>query len=247
MLNSEKVIFAMNEVDDSYLECAREMLGYRAKEKIRNPIKRRILTIALAAALILSLGIAAYAANLFRLRELFATPTRGEMPEEAAEHIVPQSGELESDGWHAQVMESYCDESTLLITVCISADARYLVAPTDEDLNSPLSVIGLSGAGTLGDYARQEGKTLLFVGADLDRETLGLISAGQRFENVSPQEMTIYFEGVRSGEFTAPEETACTVIALIWPPEADTRDADSYAIERHTFPVMLTEAGSSPK
>ena len=180
MLNSEKAILAMNDVDDNYLEYAREMLGYKAEVKIRSTIKRRILTIALAATLILSLGIAAYAANLFGLRELFATSTRGEMPEEAAELIIPQGGELDSDGWRAQVMESYCDERTVLITVRISADARYLVAPTDEDPNSPLSVIGLSGEGTLGEYARQEGKTLLFVGADLDHETLGLISGGQR-------------------------------------------------------------------
>ena len=242
MLNSEKAILAMNDVDDSYLEYAREMLGYKAEVKIRSTIKRRILTIALAATLILSLGIAAYAANLFGLRELFATSTRGEMPEEAAELIIPQGGELDSDGWRAQVMESYCDETTVLITIRISADARYLVAPTDEDTNSSLSVIGLSGEGTLGEYARQEGKTLLFVGADLDHETLGLISGGQRFENVSPQEMTIYFEGARNGEFTAPTETNCTVVTLVWPPEADAQDTDSYAIERHTLPVTLAEA-----
>ena len=59
MLNSEKAILAMNDVDDSYLECARKMLGYKAEVKIRNTIKRRILTIALAATLILSLGIRA--------------------------------------------------------------------------------------------------------------------------------------------------------------------------------------------
>ena len=74
MLNSEKAILAMNDVDDSYLEYAREMLGYKAEVKIRSTIKRRILTIALAATLILSLGIAAYAANLFGLRELFLIP-----------------------------------------------------------------------------------------------------------------------------------------------------------------------------
>ena len=245
MLNSEKAILAMNDVDDSYLECARKMLGYKAEVKIRSTIKRRILTIALAATLILSLGIAAYAANLFGLRELFATSTRGEMPEEAAELIIPQSGELDSDGWRAQVMESYCDERDVLITVRISADARYLVAPTDEDPNSPLSVIGLSGEGTLGEYARQEGKSLLFVGAYLDQRTLGLISAGQRFENASPQEMTIYFEGARSGEITAPTETNCTVVTLVWPPEADAQDTDSYVIERHTLPVTLAEADKS--
>ena len=39
MLNSEKAILAMNDVDDSYLECAREMLGYKAEVKIRSTIR----------------------------------------------------------------------------------------------------------------------------------------------------------------------------------------------------------------
>ena len=246
MLNSEKAVFAMNDIDDSYLESAGEMLGYKTREKAGHGFKKRIITFALAAALILSLAVVAYAANLFGLRELFANPNRGEMPEEAAELIISQNAEVEGDGWRAHVMESYCDERTILVTVRISTDTRYLVVPTDEDPNSPLSAIGLSGEGTLGEYARQEGKTLLFVEVTLDQETLGLTSAGQRFENASPQEMVIYFEGNRSGVTTAPSETFCTLVALVWPPEADTQDANSYTIERYTLPVTLSEGSSSP-
>ena len=61
MLNSEKAIFAMNDVDDNHLESARELLGYRTEYAVRRPIKKRIITFALAAALILGLGAAAYA------------------------------------------------------------------------------------------------------------------------------------------------------------------------------------------
>ena len=246
MLNSEKAVFAMNDIDDSYLESAREMLGYKTGEKVRHAFKKRIITLALAAALILSLAVVAYAANLFGLRELFANPNRGEMPEEAAELIVTQNAEIEGDGWRAQVIESYCDESSILVSARVSADTGYLVVPADEDSNSPLSSIGLSGEGTLGGYARQEGKTLLFVELALDRETLGLTSAGQRFENVSPQEMVIYFEGARNGVTAAPVETTCRFVALIWPPEANAQDADSYVIEKYTLPVTLSEGSSSP-
>ena len=59
MLNSEKAILAMNEIDDSHLESAREMLGYGAGVPGRRPMKKRIITFALAAALILGLGAAA--------------------------------------------------------------------------------------------------------------------------------------------------------------------------------------------
>ncbi len=203
-------------------------------------IRKRIFTFALAAALMLSLAIVAYAANLFGLRELFANPNRGQMPEEAAELIVTQNAEFEHDGWHAQVMESYCDEGTVAVTVCVSADTKYFVVPADADPDDPLSEIGLSGEGTLRDYARKEGKTLLFVEAVLDRDTLGLSSAGQRFENISPQEMVIYFEGARSEDAAVPTETTCTVVAVVFPPETD-----SYTVERYALPVTLSEGRSS--
>lgn len=138
------------------------------------------------------------------LRELFANPNRGDMPEEAANLIVSQSAEVEGDGWSASVLETYCDEGTVLVAVRVSADERYAVVPTEEDLNSPLSVIGLSGEESLREYAQKEGKTLLFVGANLDWEALGLSSAGERFENASPQEMTIYVEGARGNGAATP-------------------------------------------
>ena len=213
-------------------------------ERIIHMGKKRIITVALAAALILSLGIVAYAANLFGLRELYANPNRGEMPEEAADLIVSQSAEVEGDGWSASVLETYCDEGTVLVTVRVSADSNCLVVPTDEDLDSPLSVIGLQGEGTLGDYAQREGKTLLFAGANLDQEALGLQSAGERFENASPQEMTIYVEGARDGGAVAPVDTVCTVVVVAWPPE--TQDADSMVTERRELPITLAEGKSTP-
>lgn len=61
MLNSENAMFALNDICDEYIESARTMLGYRIEEKRIFSMKRRVIAIALAAALILSLGIAAYA------------------------------------------------------------------------------------------------------------------------------------------------------------------------------------------
>lgn len=246
MLNSEKAIFAMNDVDDNHLESACEMLGYNTENLVRHAFKKRVIPSALAAALILSLAIVAYAANPFGLRDLFANPNRGQMPEEAAELIVTQNAEVEHDGWRAQVMESYCDEGTVAVTVRVSAATKYLVVPTDADPGDPLSAIGLSGEGTLGDYARKEGKTLLFVEAVLDRSTLELSSAGQRFENASPQEMVIYFEGARSKDTATPVETTCTVVAVMLSPEADAQNEDSYTVERLILPVTLSEGRSSP-
>ncbi len=61
MLNSEKVMFALNDVRDEYIESVRTMLGYKIEEKRVSPTKRQVLAIVLAAALILSMGIVAYA------------------------------------------------------------------------------------------------------------------------------------------------------------------------------------------
>ena len=61
MLNCEKALLAMNDVPDAYIESARAMLGYRVGEQKRFSVRKRIIAFALAAALVLSLGIAAYA------------------------------------------------------------------------------------------------------------------------------------------------------------------------------------------
>ena len=61
MLNSEKTMFALNDVRDDHIESARSMLGYKTEKGRRHLGKKRIVTFALAAALILSLGLVAYA------------------------------------------------------------------------------------------------------------------------------------------------------------------------------------------
>lgn len=61
MLKSEMLLFAMNDLDDSDLESARKRLGYQTGGATGRNVKKRIITFALAAALILALGATAYA------------------------------------------------------------------------------------------------------------------------------------------------------------------------------------------
>ena len=61
MLNSEKILFALNDMDDAWLERGRARLGYRTEGERSRLTKRRVLTFALAAALVLALGASAYA------------------------------------------------------------------------------------------------------------------------------------------------------------------------------------------
>ena len=69
MLKSEMLLFALNELDDSDLESARKRLGYQTGGAAGHIMKKRIITFALAAALILGLGTAAYALGWFGLRQ----------------------------------------------------------------------------------------------------------------------------------------------------------------------------------
>ena len=247
MYKSERMMKAIGDISDDKIEKASRALGYQKEGRRMShaPVQMgRLLSIAAVVALILALGVTAYAANLFGLRELFANSNRGDMPEEAANLIVSQSAEVKGDGWSASVQETYCDEGTVLVTVHVSANASYIVVATDADLDSPLSVIGLSGEGTLREYAQKEGKTLLFVGANLDWEALGLNSVGERFENASPQEMTIYVEGARGSRAATPVDTVCTVVAVAWPPE--TQAPDTVVPERRELPITLAEGKSTP-
>ncbi len=61
MLNSEKAMFAMNDLDDGHLESARIRLGYKTEGSVKHAVKKRIITFALAAALILGISAVAYA------------------------------------------------------------------------------------------------------------------------------------------------------------------------------------------
>ena len=75
MLKSELLLFALNDMDDSDLESARKRLGYKIGGATGRIAKKRIITFALAAALILGLGTAAYALGWFGLRQR-VTPDR---------------------------------------------------------------------------------------------------------------------------------------------------------------------------
>lgn len=252
-MNRKLVSNALTGIDD---ELIRDALTYRVAEHSRAPERktpmetkytekyrgasRRLISLALAACLVLALTVTAYALNLFGIRDLYANPNRGEMPQGAAELIETQAAAAESEGWSCRVTESYCDEDTVLVAVTVTAGDAYIVAPTGEDPNSPLWTIGLDEEGTLGDYAFGLGKKLLFVGASLDREALGLSSNGQQFESPSPQELVILVQAHKSVS-AATIDTVCTVTALELGPEDLDRSFGPTDVQRVELPITLTE------
>lgn len=123
MLNSEKTMFALNDVRDDYIESARTMLVYKIKENKFAPAKRRVIAIALAAALILSLGIAAYAVYVHWSRgmeqRLPATAEEQQMAVESGLSDTSQNISATANGVTISVEQTVIDGDTAEIALRI--------------------------------------------------------------------------------------------------------------------------------
>ena len=207
-------------------------------ESISEPEKsahshRKLVALILAACLVFSLAAAAYAANLFGIRELFRTPYR-ELPETAVAYIQQETAAAEAEeGWSCAITESLCDASTVMATVTIRGGDKYIVAPTDADPDQSVGIIGIAGEQTLSEYAAAQGKKLLLVGASIQKVGGEEIGGGsQRMENVSESEMVILTKCSKT--VSAPNlEAVCRVYA---------REEGSNEVQRVELPFVLSEA-----
>lgn len=248
-MNRKLISKALNGIEENYLV---ECMTYRGKERgqapernpkmgkyenaTARPHSRRLLALILAACLIFALATTAYAANLFGIREMFKTYNR-ELPEAAVPYIQTQTEAAKGEDWSCRVTESLCDLGKVLTTVVVSGGDQYIVAPDDAYPSDSVSTIGLSGDQTLEEYARDQGKQLLFASATLMlNEELGVFTEMQKFENSSPSEMTILLESTRMNDGTNPAgEVVCSVFA---------RGADGEQ-KRLEVPFTLSEAPAS--
>lgn len=164
-----------------------------------------MLGILLAACLIFALAITAYALDLFGIWQLFSTRNRP-LPEEAEAHIQHHSETAAQEDWSASVTESLCDSSRILVTVAVSGGQKYILAPTDATEDSSVALIGLAGDRTLGEYAAEQGKQLLFVGASLlPNEHLGVFTQTEKWVSASDGQLHILVDAARSGGEIAGE------------------------------------------
>ena len=98
-----------------------------------------------------------------------------------------------------------------------------------------MSEIGLPSGQTLGDYAAQQGKTLLCVSGDInDRDKLGIAVTTEFFKSQSDSEMTIVITGQQSTKVSV-SEGSCSVA---------TRIADQNDVMRAELPFTVKEAAS---
>lgn len=182
-------------------------------KKTRAP--KRILSIALAAALILAMALTAYAISSGGIRELWpkTNAAHEEFPEQAADYIQPQDTSGQSNDWNCRIVESYCDDSKLILTAVVTCGEAYLPVPTDADPAEPAGAYGFEGAGTLGEYAQAKGKELLLMGIGIVDDAVGSTSGSEHFEILSDSELQIIYETEKSKRFDELD-TECRVAAV---------------------------------
>lgn len=211
-MNRKLICNAISDIDDSFIA---ESMSSPVKNADHTPERtynmgkfynkrnsvtsRRLISLILAACLVFALGITAYAANLFGIREMFRTQFR-ELPEAAEPYIQQNTETAVAKDWSANVTESLCDSSRMLVTVSVSGGNKYIIAPTYASASDPASLIGISGSQTLEEYAASQEKQLLFVGASLlGNEHLGVFTQTETYVSASDGEIHILVDAAKSG------------------------------------------------
>ena len=186
----------------------RTILMSKYESKKTKTSSRRLTALVLAACLVFAMALTAYACNLFGIRDLFK-----KLPETAEPYIQEHTETKAAEDWSARITESLCDETKVMVTVTVSGGDKYIVAPTDADPNTLAVNIGIEGDMTLGEYAAQQGKHLLFVGASLKQnDSLGGVGS-QNFRNASDSEMTILVTAEKTAALTE-NDIVCHVYAV---------------------------------
>ena len=183
-----------------------QMSKYESKKSKAS--SRRLFSLILAACLVFAMALTAYACNLFGIRDFFT-----KLPETADPYIQEHTETKAAEDWSARITESLCDENKVMVTVTVSGGDKYIIAPTDADPDTLAVNIGIEGDMTLGEYAAQQGKQLLFVGATLKQnDSLGG-NGSQGFRNASDSEMTILITAEKTAALTE-NEIICHVYAV---------------------------------
>ena len=220
-MNRKLVSKAISNIDDAFItetlsppgaaldrapERTIQMSKYESKKTKTS--SRRLFALVLAACLVFAMALTAYACNLFGIRDFFT-----KLPETAEPYIQEHTETKAAEDWSARITESLCDETKVMVTVTVSGGDKYIIAPTDADPDTLAVNIGIEGDMTLGEYAAQQGKQLLFVGASLKQnDSLGGVGS-QSFRNTSDSEMTILVTAEKTAALTE-NDIVCHVYAV---------------------------------
>lgn len=230
-MKGRKLMNGLSMISPKYIQEA-EFDGLSKGKEVKKH-SGKILALIVAACMLLGLAITAYAANLFSIRELFKTHV-WELPEEADSYIHEETVSRQSgEGWNCEITESLADNATVMVTVAIHGGDKYIIAPTYDGPDDSVGEIGIFEDKTLGDYAAEKGKTLLFVGASITKVgDMEGINGSQRMESISDNEMLILSKTSQTVDTSNPN-AVITVYA---------REDGKEEVERIELPVVLNAA-----
>ena len=154
-MNRKLISKAISDIDDSFIaesmsspvvktDHAPERTSNMGKyENKRNGVNsRRLISLILAACLIFTLAITAYALNLFGIREMFRSKNQN-LPIEIDPYIQQHSGTVAAREWGATVTESFCDPTRVMHTPQLqdsSSSPEVISAPSISPSQHQLSL-----------------------------------------------------------------------------------------------------------
>lgn len=231
-MKGRKLMNGLSMISPQYITEAEFETISNEKQRKAHQHSKKLTTLLLAACLIFTLALTAYAVNLFGIRELFKTPYR-ELPEEATPYIQEETITAEAEGWTCEITETLSDNATVMATVVIHGGDKYVIAPTYDSPDDSVFEIGISEDKTLGEYAAEKGKTLLFVGASITKVgDIEGINGSQRMENIADNEMVILTQTEQTVDTSNPN-AVCLVYA---------REDGKNDVERIELPFTLNTA-----
>lgn len=239
-MNTYELLSSFENIHDKFILEAKDMENYKKKRSGRSRVKYTLIAAIVAVSLMIVTAVAAM--NYLGMQEI-TKDTPYEVPSEAAPYIETQSAqETTTEGWSCTMLESLFDAASFTISVGISGGDKYVVIPEYCSPGDDVSEIGLPSGQTLGDYAAQQGKTLLYVGAGIqDRDKLGIATTTQFYESQSDGEMTIVETGQKSTDVSVTEGT-CRVSAWVDGQKDVTRVELPFTVKEAAGDVLVYKA-----
>lgn len=234
------LLSSFENIHDKYIMEAKDMEKYRENKSGRSRVKYTLIAAIVAVSLMIVTAVAAM--NYLGMQEI-TKDTPYAVPSEAAPYIETQSvQETTAEGWSCTMLESLFDSASFTISVGISGGDKYVVVPQYCSAGDDVSEIGLPRGQTLGDYAAQQGKTLLYVGAGIqDRDKLGIPTTAQFYESQSDGEMTIVETGQKSTDVSVTEGI-CRVSAWVDGQKDVTRVELPFTVKEAAGDVLVYKA-----
>ena len=239
-MNTYELLSSFENIHDKFILEAKDMENYKKKRSGRSRVKYTLIAAIVAVSLMIVTAVAAM--NYLGMQEI-TKDTPYAVPSEAASYIETQSAqETTAEGWSCTMLESLFDSASFTISVGISGGDKYVVIPEYCSPGDDVSEIGLPSGQTLGDYAAQQGKTLLYVGAGIqDRDKLGIATTTLFYESQSDSEMTIVETGQKSTDVSVTEGI-CRVSAWVDGQEDITRVELPFTVKEAAGDVLVYKA-----